>query len=88
MHGQNCCALVDLEKEGTYYDPEHPDGITVTAQEAAGSDKDYRMLGFYDENREFIEAVRAGDHGLTQSSFQKSVRTMEVVEKILQSSMG
>ena len=83
MHGQNCCAIIDLESEGTYYDPDHPEGITLTAAEAAGSDEPFRMLGFYDENREFLDAVRAGDSSRTQSSFQKSVRTMEVVERIL-----
>ncbi len=83
MHGQNCCALVDVETQGTYFDPEHPQGITMTASEAAGSDKDYRRLGFYDENREFLEAVRDRDPSRTQSSFQKCVRTMEVVDRIL-----
>lgn len=88
LHGQNCCAIVDIENQGTYFDPEHPQGVTLTAAEAAGSDKDFRVLGFYDENREFIEAVRAKDPGMTQSSFQKSVRTMEVVERILAGRMG
>lgn len=88
MHGQNCCAVVDVETQGTYYDSEHPQGITMTAAEAAGSDKDFRKLGFYDENREFIEAVRAGDPARTQSSFQKSVRTMETVDRILAGRMG
>ncbi len=88
IHGQNCCAVIDLETAGTYFDPEHPAGITVTAEEAAGSDKDFRVLGFYDEDREFIEAVRAGDPALPQSSFPKSVRTMEVVERVLSGAEG
>ena len=88
IHGQNCCAVVDLEEKGTYYDPEHPDGVTITAQEAAGSDDPTRVLGFFDENREFIEAVRAGDPARTQSSMQKSVRVMEVVDKILANTLG
>ncbi len=88
LHGQNCCAIVDIENQGTYFDPEHPQGVTLTAAAAAGSDQDFRVLGFYDENREFIEAVRAKDPGMTQSSFQKSVRTMEVVERILAGRMG
>lgn len=88
LHGQNCCAVIDIETQGTYFDPEHPQGVTLTAVEAAGSDKPFRVLGFYDESREFIEAVRAGDPGMTQSSFQKSVRTMEVVDRILADRMG
>jgi len=88
IHGQNCCAVVDIEKGGVFYDRDNPDGIAVTAEGAAGSDKDFRMLGFFDENREFINAVQAGDPAITQSSFQKSVRTMEVVEKILASSLS
>jgi len=83
MHGQNCCAVVDLETLGTYYDPEHPEGIALTAQEAAGSSEPYRVLGFYDESREFLDAVRARDPEMTSSSFRKSIRTMEVVEEIL-----
>jgi predicted dehydrogenase len=83
IHGQNCCAIIDIEKQGTYYDPENPDGITITAEEAAGSEKNFRVLGFFDEGREFLDAVRAGDPEATRSSFRKSVRTMEVVEKIL-----
>ncbi|MCK5804740.1 MAG: Gfo/Idh/MocA family oxidoreductase [Lentisphaeria bacterium] len=88
IHGQNCCAIVDIENQGTYYDPENSDGIVVTAEEAAGSDKPYRKLGFFDEGREFIDAVKAGDPALTQSSFQKSVATMETVERILANTMG
>lgn len=83
LHGQGCSAVIDIENQGTYFGPEHPEGHTITAVEAAGSDKEYRVLGFYDENREFIEAVRDRDPARTQSSFQKSVRTMDVVERIL-----
>jgi virulence factor len=83
MHGQNCCALIDPEDQGVYYDPEHPQGITVTAAEAAGSQAPHRTLGFYDEGLEFIEAVRAADPAMTQSSFQQSVVTMETVDRIL-----
>lgn len=87
IHGQNCCALVDIESQGTYYDLQHPAGITITAVEAAGSQEDFRVLGFYDENREFIEAVRAGDPAATQSSFRQSVVTMETVDAILAGSL-
>jgi len=83
IHGQNCCAIVDVEHAGTFFDPDHSEGVTITAREAAGSDEDFRVLGFYDEDREFIEAVRAKDPTLTQSSFPKSVRTMDVAEQIL-----
>ncbi len=87
IHGQNCCAAIDIEEKGTFYSPENPAGMEMTAREAAGSDLDYRVLGFYDESREFIEAVQAGDPGRTRSSMQASVRTMEVVERILASTL-
>lgn len=83
IHGQNCCALIDPEHQGVYYDPEHPEGVTVTAVEAAGSDVPHKRLGFYDEGLEFVQAVRAGDPAMTQASFERSIVTMETVERIL-----
>ena len=74
MHGQNCCALIDVEEQGTYFDPDHPEGITMTAAEAAGSDSRHRMFGFFDESREFIDAVKSGSRRKTQSSMQSAVK--------------
>ena len=88
IHGQNCCAIIDCEERGVFYSPDHPEGIARTVAEAAGSDAKHRTNGFFDENREFIDAVKAGDPGMPQSSFQKSVATMETVERILANTLG
>ena len=88
IHGQNCCAIIDCEEKGTFYSPDSPEGVTITVAEAAGSEAKHRTNGFFDEDREFIDAVKAGDAGMTQSSMQKSIPTMETVEKILANTLG
>jgi predicted dehydrogenase len=88
IHGQNCCAIIDCELQGTFYSPDHPEGVTLTAAEAAGSEEKFRTNGFFDESREFIDAVKANDPAMTQSSFPKSIATMETVEKILANTLG
>ena len=61
IHGQNCCAIIDCEQQGTFYSPDHTEGVTRTVAEAAGSEAKHRTNGFFDESREFVDAVKVGD---------------------------
>ncbi|MFH1616892.1 MAG: Gfo/Idh/MocA family oxidoreductase [Planctomycetota bacterium] len=80
IQGNACVATTDIENIGTYYDKDNPDGITVTAEEAAGSDKPHRVLGFYDQSRDFIDCVRTGSK--PTGCLENALKTMELGEKI------
>lgn len=85
MHGQGCVAKTDVENSGIYYDKDNPDGITVSAQEAAGSDLAYRVLGFFDQSRNFIDCVKSGEKSL--GCLQNALKTMELVDKVYANSI-
>ena len=84
LHGNGCFARTDVEKTGVYYDKDHPDGITVTAQEAAGSILPHRVLGFFAQSRDFIEGVKKGKK--PAGCLENALKTMELVDKIYGSS--
>ncbi len=85
IHGQGCVAKTDVEHTGFYYDKAHPDGITITAQQAAGSDKPHHVLGFFDQSRNFIDCVKSRKKPL--GCLENAVKTMELVDKIYASSL-
>ena len=85
IHGQRCVAKTDVENSGTYYDGDNPDGIAMTAQEAAGSDLPHRVLGFFDQSRNFIDCVKRGERPL--GCLQSALRTMELIDKVYSNSI-
>ncbi|NCO37868.1 MAG: hypothetical protein COZ06_04095 [Armatimonadetes bacterium CG_4_10_14_3_um_filter_66_18] len=85
IHGNGCVARSDVENTGTYYDRDHPAGITLTAQEAAGSDVGYRAMGFFDQSRHFIDCVKSGEQPV--GSYPSAYKTMELVEAFYANSM-
>jgi predicted dehydrogenase len=80
IHGNGCAARTDVENAGTYYDGGHPNGITVTAQQAAASDKPHRVLGFFDQSRDFIDGVKTRKKPM--GCLENALKTMELVAKI------
>jgi len=85
IHGNACVAMSDVEHTGTYYDADNPDGITVTAEEAAGSEVDHRVGGFFDQSRHFIDCVKSGEQPI--GSFPSATKTVELVDAIYECSM-
>lgn len=86
IHGQGCVAKTDVENTGTYYDKDNPNGVTVTAQEAAGSDKPYRILGFFNQSRDFVDCVKKGKK--PAGCLENALKTMELVDKVLAGGVG
>lgn len=85
IQGNGCVARSDVEHTGTYWDSDHPDGITLTAAEAAGSEAENHVLGFYDQSRHFIECVRTGRQPL--GSFPEALDTMYLVDAVYANSI-
>ncbi len=85
MHAPNICVEAEHETKGFLYADGDTVGIEYDAREIAGSDQLYKFGGFYDKNREFIEAVKTGTK--PSSHFGDAYKTMEVAEKILAQSL-
>ncbi len=67
----------------------HRDGAerveVITTQEAAGSDQNYKYYGFWGENRHFVDSIK--NHQEPETCFSDAVKTMELVDRILHSSL-
>ncbi len=86
FHGQNVTAYVDADREsGIVFDNgemEWRDSRTWgTAGGAAGTSSEH-WLGFWHENRHFVDCIQQGRQ--PSSCFADAVKTMELVERILQ----
>lgn len=82
LHGNGCFARTDVEKTGVYYDKYHPDGITVTAQQAAKSDLPHHIFGFFDQSRDFIDCIRKGKKPF--GCLENALKTMQLVARVLE----
>lgn len=80
IHGQGCVARTDVENIGAYYDLKNPNGITVTAQEAAGSDKPHRVSGFFAQARDFIDCVKKGQK--PRGCLENALKTMRLIDQV------
>lgn len=85
MHGKGICAFADPEDSAVIYKDGKNEGEIIRAREITGSDKLFRYAGFYDENRHFIECIKAKK--LPQTHFGDSVKTMELVDRIYHSTL-
>lgn len=83
MHGNGISAYAEPDREGLIYRDGAEEPERFDPAECAGSDQPWRRLGFYDESREFIDCVKSGRKPL--SSLEDTVRTMELVERVLSS---
>jgi virulence factor len=82
MHAPGICADVEVENKAYLYVNGDYNGIQFDAKEVAGSDEFHVFAGFRAKNREFIDSLKAGKE-LTSSPFRDTVKTMEVIEKVL-----
>ena len=84
MHSRRFSAYVNPNYEATIYDgSEEP--VRLKTQEAAGSEDHHKVYGFFDENRHFVDCVKAGTQPMT--SFRDALKTMELVDRIYASEM-
>ena len=81
MHAPGICAEAEHEGKGYLYADGDTKGVEYDTREVAGSDENFVFGGFQAKNREFIDAVKAGQQ--PGSNFSDAVKTMEVAEIIL-----
>ncbi|MCP4640656.1 MAG: Gfo/Idh/MocA family oxidoreductase [bacterium] len=85
MHTTGMSAYADPDTSGTVYVDGSTEPEVIDPAAAATSDSPWRQLGFYDENRHFIDCVKAGKQPC--SSLANTVATMELVDRIYESSI-
>ena len=85
MHAQGISAYAEPDEDGMLYKDGELEGKQFDPAQCARSEKPWRRLGFFDENRHFIDCVKAGKQPLT--SLEDTVKTMELVDRIYHSQM-
>ena len=83
LHGQGISAYADADSVGVLYRDGDMEGVTFDPARCAGANTPWRTLGFYDENRHFIDCVKSGKQ--PGSSLDDTVKTMELVDRIYHS---
>ncbi len=79
MHSKGFSAFVNPSDRAVIYDARDA-AVELTATEAAGSDASHKTYGFYQENRHFIDCIRAGTQ--PDTNFEDAVKTMNLVDRI------
>jgi virulence factor len=83
MHGQGMSAYAEPDESGMLYKDGDLEGVTFDPADCAGSDKDWHRLGFFGENRHFVDCVKKGKQ--PDSRLDDTVKTMELVDRIYHS---
>lgn len=83
FHAQGVSGYVDPDESGVLYRDGNTDGETFAADQYAPKKTDWGRLGFYSENRHFIDCVRSGE--MPCSNLADTVATMELVDRIYHS---
>jgi len=86
MHGQGISAYADPDEAGVLYRDGDLEGKAYDPAICAKGDSDWRRLGFFAENRHFIDCVKSGKQPC--SSLADTVATMELVDRIYHSQIG
>lgn len=85
MHATGVSAYVEPDVEGSIYRDNSAEPVKYDPATCAKSDAMWRRLGFFGENRHFIDCVKSGKQPC--SSLADTVGTMELVETIYGSQM-
>ncbi|MBI4558715.1 MAG: Gfo/Idh/MocA family oxidoreductase [Candidatus Hydrogenedentes bacterium] len=83
MHAQGISAYADPDESGILYKDGKLEGEHFDPAECAGNTADWHRLGFFDENRHFIDCVKSGKTPV--SNLADTVKTMELVDRIYHS---
>ncbi|MCX5758304.1 MAG: Gfo/Idh/MocA family oxidoreductase [Candidatus Hydrogenedentes bacterium] len=85
MHGLGISAYADADDCGMLYADGDTLGERFDPVACAGNSCDWHCLGFYNENRHFIDCVKTGT--TPDSNLADTINTMELVGKIYASSL-
>lgn len=80
MHARGISALVDTDERAVIYKDNEAEGEEILSRDLVGTDEPYKRLGFFAENRHFIDCIKQGRLPLTH--FGDAARTMELVDTI------
>ena len=80
MHAEGISAFIDTDERAVIYKDNEAEGEQIRSRDLVGSDEPYKRLGFFAENRHFIDCVKEGR--APQTHFGDAVRTMELVDMI------
>lgn len=80
-HGAGISAFGELETNGRVYADNQEQPTILKPNEVAGSEERNRVLGFFQENRHFLDCVRAGK--LPISHLGDALKTMDLVRRIV-----
>ncbi len=83
MHGQGVSAYVEPDVSGILYRDGDVEGEMFDPGDCAGNQADRHRLGFFAENRHFIDCVRSRKQ--PKSSLSDTVATMTLVDRIYHS---
>ena len=83
MHAKGISAFADPDDKAYLYADGNVEGQVLDPKEVAGSQDSFVALGFYQENRHFIDCIKAKQQPM--SHFGDAVKTMELVDRIYQS---
>jgi len=84
LHGPGISAFVEPEHGAVVYaDGRHEPICSLSPSALVGSDLRHRTVGFYQENRHFIDCVKSGRQ--PQMNLANALKTMELVDRIYQS---
>lgn len=83
MHAKGISAYVDPDEKGYLYADNDVEGEEFDPKEVAGGEEGYKALGFFQENRHFIDCIKNGQQ--PTSCFRDAVKTMELVDRIYHS---
>ncbi len=83
MHGKGICAFVNPEESAVIYKDGNKQGEVLEASDVAKGKEVYKVSGFYDENKHFIECIKTKQ--IPQTNFADAFKTMEFVDRIYHS---
>ncbi len=83
MHGQGVSAFADDQWRAAIYRDGAAEGESIDAAEVGGGSDFIYRFGYFAENRHFIDAIKAGRQ--PETSFADAIKTMDLVDRIMQS---
>ena len=83
FHAQGISAYGDPDEGGVVYKDGNVEGQAFDPAECAGGSEEWRRVGFYAENRHFIDSVKSGKQPI--GDLADTVKTMELVDRIYHS---
>lgn len=85
MHGQGISAYADPDESGILYKDGDTMGMKFDPAECAMGDADWHRLGFFGENRHFVDCIQTNSQPI--SNLGDTTKTMELVDTIYHSQL-